>query len=184
MGTNLSDFFNTDCMSQFLCIDMNVRVAIRTLATDMLLSCSGPSMCPDRRLRRAMLLEGSKQMASKVSDLLVLTTSPCVDTGDVGCLGLLFFMPFCGCGTTFHMLMLGCASDRVRACDQASLVMTCFAGEPYLVTASRQHVLNVVHQKLSRELVVGIADFRWRSATTSRHQGLWRRFANNDRDVV
>ena len=31
-----------------------------------------------------MLTEGSKQMASKESSLLVLTTSPCVDTGDVG----------------------------------------------------------------------------------------------------
>ena len=59
-----------------------------------------------------------------------------------------------------YMVVSGCASDHVRACDQASLVMTCYAGEPYLVTASRQNVLNVVLQKPSRVLVVGIADFR------------------------
>ena len=103
-------------------------------------------------------------MASKVSDLLVLTTAPCVDTGDVGCLGPFFLMPFCWCGTTFHMLMrMGeflVASDHVRACDQVSLVMTCCVGELHPVTTSRQHVLNVVHQWRSRVLVVGIADFR------------------------
>ena len=49
-------------------------------------SYGGLSMCPDRGRRRAMLTEGSKQMASKESSLLVLTTSPCVDTGDVGSL--------------------------------------------------------------------------------------------------
>ena len=62
-------------------------------------------MCPDRGRRRAMLTEGSKQMVPKVSDLLVLTTSPCVDTGDVGCFRPLFLMPYCWCGTTFHMAM-------------------------------------------------------------------------------
>ena len=36
-------------------------------------------------------------MASKVSDVVVSTTSPCVDTGDFGCFGLLFVMPFLGC---------------------------------------------------------------------------------------
>ena len=37
-----------------------------------------------------MLTVGSKQMGSKVSDLLVLTTSPCVDNSDVGCFGQFF----------------------------------------------------------------------------------------------
>ena len=68
---------------------LHANFAQPTLATDMLLltSCGGPSMCPDRGRRRAMSTERAKQMASKVSDLLVLTTSPCVATGEVVCFG-------------------------------------------------------------------------------------------------
>ena len=34
-----------------------------------------------------------------------LLTEPCDDTGEVGCFGPLFLMPYCWCGTTFHMPM-------------------------------------------------------------------------------
>ena len=41
-------------------------------------------MCLDRGRRRAMLNEGFEADGVKGVWLLVLTTSPCVDTGDVG----------------------------------------------------------------------------------------------------
>ena len=47
-------------------------------------SYGGPSMCLDRGRRRAMLNEGFEADGVKGVWLLVLTTSPCVDTGDVG----------------------------------------------------------------------------------------------------
>ena len=47
-----------------------------------------------------MWSEASNQMASKVSDVVVSTTSPCADTGAVGCFGLQFVMPFLGCDMT------------------------------------------------------------------------------------
>ena len=67
-----------------------------TLAIDMLLLTSHPGV-PYVLIAEGMLSEGSNQMASKASHVLVSTFSPCVDTGDVGCFGLSFVMPFLRC---------------------------------------------------------------------------------------
>ena len=60
-----------------------------------------------------MLTEGSKQMESKVSDLLVLTTSLCVDTGDVGCSAPFIFFDAMFVGVSFWLCVRPCA--RVRS---------------------------------------------------------------------
>ena len=67
-----------------------------SLAIDMLLLTSHRGV-PYVLIAEGMSSEGSNQMESKASDVLVSITSPCVDTGDVGCFGLLFVMPFLRC---------------------------------------------------------------------------------------